>query len=110
MNLDLRSVYEFFKHYLNSRSKEISFPEDTLADLRSSTKAFNDGPLPSKGSEDGLPISAGDKERFWDSIVTDLPRQVRAKQEVLAESLGDRNSVRSDLIHDRTFPNYRTEV
>lgn len=104
------SVYEFFKHYLNSRSKEISFPEDTLADLRSSTKASIDGPLPSKGSEDGLPNSAGDKERFWDSIVTDLPRQVRAKQEVLAESLVDRNSVRSDLIHDRTFPNYRTEV
>eukprot|EP00091_Calanus_sinicus_P025292 TRINITY_DN9569_c0_g1_i1.p1 TRINITY_DN9569_c0_g1~~TRINITY_DN9569_c0_g1_i1.p1 ORF type:complete len:167 (-),score=34.91 TRINITY_DN9569_c0_g1_i1:57-557(-) len=105
------SVYEFFKHYLNGRNKDISHPEDTLADLRHSVKAHPvpEGSLASRGSEDDG-ASQGDKDRFWDTIVTDLPRQVRVKQEVLAESLRERNSVNSDLVHERTFPNYRTEV
>lgn len=103
------SVYEFFKHYLNGRNKDISYPEDTLADLRASQKAHPEGSLASRGSNDEEP-SHGDKDRLWDAIVTDLPRQVRVKQEVLAESLRERNSVNSDLVHERTFPNYRTEV
>merc|ERR1719508_275364 len=32
------SVYEFFKHYLNSRNRDISYPEDTLSDLHGSIK------------------------------------------------------------------------
>jgi len=105
------SVYEFFKHYLNGRNKDISHPEDTLADLRDSLKAHPvpESSLASRGSEDEG-ASQGDKDRFWDSIVTDLPRQVRVKQEVLAESLRERSSVNSDMVHERTFPNYRTEV
>jgi len=103
------SVYEFFKHYLNGRNKDISYPEDTLADLRASQKTHPEGSLASRGSDD-TESSHGDKDRLWDAIVTDLPRQVRVKQEVLAESLRERNSVNSDLVHERTFPNYRTEV
>eukprot|EP00092_Neocalanus_flemingeri_P087799 GFUD01110861.1.p1 GENE.GFUD01110861.1~~GFUD01110861.1.p1 ORF type:complete len:397 (-),score=94.18 GFUD01110861.1:264-1454(-) len=107
------SVYEFFKHYLSSRNKDISYPEDTLADLRDSMKArpeLNPGTPVSRGTSEEEEPGTGDKERFWDTIVTDLPRQVRAKQEVMAESLRERNSVNSDLVHERTFPNYRTEA
>jgi len=108
------SVYEFFKHYLNNRNKDNNNPEDTLSDLRGSMKFrsdLNSDSLASRVSGE-IEESSGekDKERFWDTIVTDLPRQVRAKQEVLAESLRERNSVNSDLVHERTFPSYRTEV
>jgi len=103
------SVYEFFKHYLNGFNKEASPPEDTISDLRESLKAQQESSLVSRGSED-VSSNGGDKDSLWDSIVTDLPRQVRVKQEVLAESLRERNSMKSELIHQRTFPNYRTEV
>ena len=102
-------MYEFFKHYLNGFNKEASPPEDTISDLRESLKAQQESSLVSRGSED-VSSNGGDKDSLWDSIVTDLPRQVRVKQEVLAESLRERNSMKSELIHQRTFPNYRTEV
>lgn len=90
------SVYEFFKHYLNGGSKDkSSYPEDTLADLRlaqSSSRISGEEPEGEK-----------DKERLWDTIVTDLPRQVRG-------SLRERHTVNSELVHERTFPTYRTEV
>jgi len=106
------SVYEFCKHYLCRLNKDISYPEDTLSDMsgfRKDHAELKPGSLASRGSGEEVD-SSGEKDRLWDTIVTDLPRQVRAKQEVLAESLRDRNSVNSDLVHERTFPNYRTEV
>lgn len=90
-----RSVYEFFKHYLNGGNKEKTYHEDTLADLRiaqSSSRISGEEPEGEK-----------DKERLWDTIVTDLPRQVRG-------SLRERHTVNSELVHERTFPSYRTEV
>jgi len=105
------SVYEFFKYYLNNSNQDISPPEDTLASMRDSKSGnaeLNTGTLLTKGSGEG-DENSGEKDGFWDAI-TDLPRQVRVKQEVLAESLRDRNSVNSDLVHERTFPNYRTEA
>jgi solute carrier family 25 iron transporter 28/37 len=104
------SVYEFFKYYFNKGTKDTSYPEDTLADLRSSMSAHpasRDG----GGQENQGESSEGEKERFWDTIVTDLPRHVRVKQEVIAESLRRESSVNnSELVHERTFPNYRTEA
>jgi len=89
------SVYEIAKFYLNESkesSKSSNIMEDTIEDLKLANQRRGNQ-LASKTTPD----EADKKDtRLWDSIVTDMPRPLRAETDL--------------VVRDRTFPvpGYRT--
>jgi len=88
-------VYEIAKFYLKesqTSSNRNNTMEDTIEDLKLANQRRGNQ-LASKTSAD-----EGDKKdsRLWDSIVTDMPRPLRAETDL--------------VVRDRTFPvpGYRT--
>ena len=90
-------MYEIAKFYLNESqesSKRSNIMEDTIEDLKVANQRRGN-----QFASKTTPEEADKKDtRLWDSIVTDMPRPLRAETEL--------------VVRDRTFPvpGYRTWV
>ena len=88
-------MYEIAKFYLNESqesSKRSNIMEDTIEDLKVANQRRGN-----QFASKTTPEEADKKDtRLWDSIVTDMPRPLRAETEL--------------VVRDRTFPvpGYRT--